>query len=89
MIGTLPFLGLCGAIMARVTAVMGAKSTEAYAGASALLQQSLSQIRTVAAYGAEERALKAYSEALEQPTRLGVLSGVYSGLALGAVNTIV
>ncbi len=89
MIGTLPFLAAVGAILAKITTVMGSKSTEAYSAASSLLQQSLAQIRTVAAYGGEQRALDAYNQALEQPTRLGVLSGIYSGLALGAVNTIV
>lgn len=47
------------------------------------------QVRTVAAYGGEERTLAAYNAALEGPVKLGIRQSLYTGLALGGVNAIV
>jgi hypothetical protein len=61
---------------------MQGRTTEAYAKSNSYAQQSLSQIRTVVAYGGEERALQVYDQSLEVPTRSGeewhLFSGVFS-----------
>jgi ABC-type multidrug transport system fused ATPase/permease subunit len=58
------------------------------AQASSGAQQALAQIRTVAAYGGEGRSLASYGDALTVPTAISVRQALYTGLALGSVNTI-
>lgn len=89
MIGTLPLIAAAGMTLARVSAVMGAVSQKANASASGYAQQQLQQIRTVTAYGGQERALQEYEKALETPTRTAIRQSLYTGFALGSVNAVV
>ena len=50
MLGCIPLMGVAGALAAKLTAKAAAKENAAYARASAIAQQSIGQIRTVAAY---------------------------------------
>jgi ATP-binding cassette subfamily B (MDR/TAP) protein 1 len=50
MLGCIPFMGLMGALMTRSTAKAAERENKAYAKASGVAQQSISQIRTVASY---------------------------------------
>jgi ABC-type multidrug transport system fused ATPase/permease subunit len=78
----------CAADRAQVTVSTTNRINEAYTNASSGVQQSLTQIRTVAAYGGEERSLASYADALIAPTRINVRQSLTSGVALGSVNAI-
>lgn len=65
MVGCLPFLALTGMILAKLTTGMTTKINKAYEEASGVAQQSISQVRTVAAYHQEEQATKDYEQGLQ------------------------
>lgn len=46
MVGTLPFLAAVGAVLAKMSTVFNQKNTAAYAEASEVAQQSISQVWT-------------------------------------------
>ncbi|GAX85324.1 hypothetical protein CEUSTIGMA_g12741.t1 [Chlamydomonas eustigma] len=50
MLGCIPLMGVMGAFMSRTTSRAAERENAAYAKASAVAQQSISQIRTVASY---------------------------------------
>jgi ATP-binding cassette subfamily B (MDR/TAP) protein 1 len=52
------------------------------------VQQSLSQIRTVAAYNGEEAAAKEYDAKLDVPQKVGEQQGATAGLALGGMQFV-
>jgi ATP-binding cassette subfamily B (MDR/TAP) protein 1 len=56
--------------------------------AGAVVQQSLSQIRTVAAYNGEEAAAKEYDAKLDVPQKVGEQQGATAGLALGGMQFV-
>jgi ATP-binding cassette subfamily B (MDR/TAP) protein 1 len=47
-----------------------AKATKAYSRAGGIAQEAVSNLRTVAAYGQEEAAVKSYASALTPPTKV-------------------
>lgn len=70
MVGCLPFLALAGMALAKLMARTSKKQNAAYTEAGAIVQQSLSQIRTVTAYNGQDTASQAYSRRLEEPQRV-------------------
>jgi hypothetical protein len=67
MIGCMPFLAMVGVVLSRLTTTMTSKISAAYSEANAIAQQSISQVRTVAAYNQEAAAAREYEEALRVP----------------------
>ena len=53
MLGCVPFMGIMGAFMANAISKSTIRQNAAYAQASMVAQQSIAQIRTVAAYTQE------------------------------------
>jgi ATP-binding cassette subfamily B (MDR/TAP) protein 1 len=80
MLACLPFLAGVGRIAGRLTATMSAKSSEAYAASSALAEQTLGNIRTVAAYHQEDKALEDYRQSLQIPLMVSCSSSSSSSL---------
>lgn len=78
MLACLPFLAGVGRIAGRLTATMSAKSSEAYAASSALAEQMLGNIRTVAAYHQEDQALEDYRQSLQIPLMVSSSAGSLS-----------
>ncbi|KXZ43925.1 hypothetical protein GPECTOR_77g22 [Gonium pectorale] len=89
MLGCMPFLAIIGGLLAKGTAMANAASAKAYADASAIAQQSIAQIRTVAAYSREEAAMAQYGAALVEPRKMGIRQAWISGLGLGAINVVI
>jgi len=88
MLGVLPFLAIIGAILAKMISYLTDKSTAAYTKAGDVVSQSLSQIRTVAAFNRERESLSQYERELETPVKSGIKQGVVSGMAIGAVQFV-
>ncbi|KAK9755082.1 hypothetical protein RND81_01G001300 [Saponaria officinalis] len=61
----------------------GGDYTKAYSQANALAQEAISNIRTIAAFGAEEQISKQFIMHLNQPNRQAFLRGHISGLGYG------
>lgn len=89
MLGTLPFLAGVGAILSKLATNTNMKSEAAYAKASTIAQESISQIRTVTAYNAEETSIQSYSDSLQQPVQAGIQQSLVAGLCNGGVFAIV
>jgi ATP-binding cassette subfamily B (MDR/TAP) protein 1 len=83
-----PVLAATGAAMGRLVAALGRRMSAAYAAANALAAEALGNVRTVAAFGGEERSVAAYDAALEAPAAAGVRAGWYTGLTLGMANCV-
>lgn len=75
-VGCLPFLAALSFTATRLVEQISKRANKTYEVAGGIAQQSISQIRTVAAYGAEGRALEQYDAALQEPHRLGVRSSL-------------
>eukprot|EP00775_Hariotina_reticulata_P008041 gene8041-8236_t len=88
LVGCLPFLAGVGALLAKLTTSFSSKQTEAYTEAGAVVQQSLSQIRTVAAYNGEEAAQREYDSKLDLPQKVGQKMGAVGGLSLGGLQFV-
>ncbi|KAJ1500233.1 ATP-binding cassette, sub-B (MDR TAP), member 4, partial [Coelomomyces lativittatus] len=63
LLATIPLFGLSGGIVGKVFAEGTTKSQAAYAKAGAIAQETLLNIRTVAAFGGQEKALSKFSSA--------------------------
>ncbi|XP_059147295.1 ATP-dependent translocase ABCB1-like [Physella acuta] len=59
------------------------KEREAYARAGAVAEQAISNIRTVVAFGGEEKEAKRYYENLKHARKFGVERGIANGLGQG------
>ncbi|KAL9225760.1 hypothetical protein vseg_001648 [Gypsophila vaccaria] len=61
----------------------GGDYTKAYSQANALAQEAISNIRTIAAFGAEEQISKQFIAHLSQPNKQALFRGHISGLGYG------
>jgi ATP-binding cassette subfamily B (MDR/TAP) protein 1 len=59
-----------------------------YSAANSLSTQAIVNIRTIVAFGSEEKAHNTYSSLLDKSVRIGTQIGTYQGLAGGAVNFV-
>jgi ATP-binding cassette, subfamily B (MDR/TAP), member 1 len=83
LLASVPLIAGAAALLAKAVASSSARTSAAYSTASSIATQAIANVRTLAAAGAERRAVEAYSEALEAPRRVGEVQGVMSGLAFG------
>jgi ATP-binding cassette subfamily B (MDR/TAP) protein 1 len=83
LLASVPLIAAAAALLARAVASSAARTSAAYAQASSIAAQAISKVRTLAAAGAERRAVEAYAEALEAPRRVGEVQGLMNGLAFG------
>ena len=80
---TLPLMILAGTLLNNSIQRHQKKSAEEYAQASALSKEVMSQIRVVAAFGGEARAVAAYNAALVGPTQSAMEQAKWQGCVLG------
>ncbi|KAG2490598.1 hypothetical protein HYH03_010991 [Edaphochlamys debaryana] len=88
MVGCMPFMAAIGGILAKGTTKASEASAKAYAEASAIAQQSISQIRTVAAYNREQAAMEQYDKALEGTHIMAIRQSYLAGASFGAVQFV-
>lgn len=89
MLCCLPFLAVVGGLLAKLTTMITTKSQAAYAEANSTVTQTISQIRTVAAYNQENRAVEDYKQKLAVPLKVGYQQGWVQGLSIGALLFII
>eukprot|EP00898_Chlorokybus_atmophyticus_P004111 jgi/Chlat1/4700/Chrsp3S05626 len=82
MIAITPLIAFAGSIMAVALTSSAKKGQEAYAEAGGVAEQSISCIRTVKAFGGEQKAWQSYSDALAKSLQSGKRNAWQSGFGL-------
>ncbi|KDD76691.1 ABC transporter, partial [Helicosporidium sp. ATCC 50920] len=88
MLAVMPVLIVMGFLMSTLIARLTSKMNAAYADANALAQATLGNMRTVYAFNGEVRSLDTYTRTLDEPVRVGIRQGVYSGGIVGLTNMV-
>lgn len=83
IIAVSPLIGVGAALMALAVAKLTGKELEAYAKAGAVADEVLSAIRTVAAFGGENKEVKRYEKNLLFAQRWGIRKGMIMGFFSG------
>ncbi|KAI9182898.1 hypothetical protein H9P43_003810 [Blastocladiella emersonii ATCC 22665] len=83
LIATLPAFGISGIVVGKAFAAGASRSQEAYAAAGAVAQEALANIRTVAAFGGQDRAFRKYSKLLAGTVKEGEKKAWISGAGFG------
>lgn len=65
---------------------LGVKSKDAYGVAGNIVEQAISNIRTVYSYVAELKTVEKYSDALHESTELGIRQGLMKGYMIGSMG---
>ncbi|KZV17797.1 ABC transporter B family member 15-like [Dorcoceras hygrometricum] len=66
----------------------GVKSMDAYGVAGGIVEQAVSNIRTVYSYVGEQKTVEKFSHALQNSTNLGIKQGLMKGLMIGSMGMI-
>ena len=83
ILSLVPLNAFFGGLAARVQTSFAAKETEAYGKAGALVEEVLSSIRTVVAFGGEKKEVERYDDLLEEAKKKGIQRGMLTGLSGG------
>ncbi|WOK95121.1 multidrug resistance protein [Canna indica] len=81
---TVLLLIIPGLMYGRILMGLARKIREEYLKAGTIVEQSVSSIRTVYSFAAEERTMAKFSAALDDSVKLGLKQGLAKGLALGS-----
>ncbi|XP_068623038.1 multidrug resistance protein homolog 49-like [Battus philenor] len=77
------------AVVAKVQSSLTTQELKAYSIAGVIAEEVLSSIRTVVAFGGEEKEIKRYSDRLDPAKKTGTIKGVYSGIGSGLMWLII
>ncbi|KAJ3190714.1 Multidrug resistance protein 1 [Irineochytrium annulatum] len=80
-----PLLAGAAMIMAKTIGSRQGKNSDTYAEAGAIVQEVLSSIRTVTAFGGQKRDLERYKEKLAEGEKVGIKVGLVNGVSVGVV----
>ncbi|KAL1539289.1 ABC-type xenobiotic transporter [Salvia divinorum] len=70
----------------KVMTEIGIKSKDAYGEAGNIVEQAISNIRTVYSYVAEAKTVNKYSSVLQESTKLGIKQGLMKGYMIGSMG---
>jgi ATP-binding cassette subfamily B (MDR/TAP) protein 1 len=87
-LGLIPLMIVSGAIQMEFTNGFSAKTDVAYKDSSALITESMVNIRTVTSFGYENMILDKYSEKLKVPFEIAIKKGNISGIMFGLSQLI-
>ncbi|RKP38236.1 P-loop containing nucleoside triphosphate hydrolase protein, partial [Dimargaris cristalligena] len=89
LMSSLPLLILCGTIMSKLVAARSTQGQDSYAGAGAVAEEVISGIRTVMAFGGQEREAERYEGKVRGALRQGIRNAYISGLGVGCMMLLV
>ncbi|GAA6085999.1 bile salt export pump [Tachysurus ichikawai] len=89
VIAVSPLIGLAAGLMAMAVSRLTGRELQAYAKAGAIADEVLSAIRTVAAFGGEEKETERYDKNLGEAQTWGVKKGVIIGVFQGYLWCII
>ncbi|CAK8697430.1 unnamed protein product [Clavelina lepadiformis] len=84
-----PLLGLVTVVFFKVDAYFTSKEMDAYAAAGAIAEQAISSIRTIVAFGCQEKETERYGQNLFEAKQLGMKKESLKGCSLGTIRFIV
>ncbi len=84
----IPLLAIAGGLLAKILGSESSKGQDAYAKAGSVAFEVISSIRTVVAFGGEEREIKKYSSNLEEAYKAGKKKAIFNGIGVGAIMLI-
>ncbi|XP_052744794.1 multidrug resistance protein homolog 49-like [Bicyclus anynana] len=84
-----PIIIATTAIVAKVQSSLTTQELKAYSIAGVIAEEVLSSIRTVVAFGGEQKEIQRYQKRLEPAKKMGIRKGVYSGLGSGIMWLII
>ncbi|CAG8574146.1 4069_t:CDS:1 [Paraglomus brasilianum] len=80
-----PLLAAAAGLMSKILAAASKDSQDAYAAAGAVAEQAFSSIRTVAAFGGEERETQRYISKLDRAYKVGKKRALVNGVGMGSI----
>ncbi|XP_021504023.1 phosphatidylcholine translocator ABCB4 isoform X1 [Meriones unguiculatus] len=78
-----PILGLSTAVWAKILSTFSDKELAAYAKAGAVAEEALGAIRTVIAFGGQNRELERYQKHLENAKKIGIKKAISANISMG------
>ncbi|KAL2777417.1 phosphatidylcholine translocator ABCB4 isoform A [Daubentonia madagascariensis] len=78
-----PILGLSTAIWAKILSAFSDKELAAYAKAGAVAEEALGAIRTVIAFGGQNKELERYQKHLENAKKIGIKKAISANISMG------
>ncbi|XP_008587624.1 PREDICTED: multidrug resistance protein 3 isoform X2 [Galeopterus variegatus] len=78
-----PVLGLSTAIWAKILSAFSDKELAAYAKAGAVAEEALGAIRTVIAFGGQNKELQRYQKHLENAKKIGIKKAISANISMG------
>uniref|UniRef100_A0A8D0GRA1 ABC-type xenobiotic transporter n=1 Tax=Sphenodon punctatus TaxID=8508 RepID=A0A8D0GRA1_SPHPU len=85
ILATCPFIMISGAFCSKMIIALTSKELTAYAKAGAVAEEVLSSVRTVVAFGGQEKEINRYTSNLGEAKNVGIKKAVVSKLSLGLV----
>ncbi|XP_059027307.1 ATP-binding cassette sub-family B member 5 [Mustela lutreola] len=85
ILSTSPLIIASATIFSRIIISLTTKELNAYSKAGAVAEEVLSSIRTVVAFGAQEKEIERYTQNLKCAKDIGIRKAIASKLSLGAV----
>ncbi|XP_053570110.1 ATP-binding cassette sub-family B member 5 [Bombina bombina] len=89
MMATSPLVAISTAICSKMLVSLTSKELSAYAKAGAVAEEVLSSIRTVVAFGGQEKEIQRYTNNLGEAKKIGIKKAVASQLAVGLMYFII
>nr|XP_019605320.1 PREDICTED: phosphatidylcholine translocator ABCB4 isoform X2 [Rhinolophus sinicus]XP_019605321.1 PREDICTED: phosphatidylcholine translocator ABCB4 isoform X2 [Rhinolophus sinicus] len=78
-----PILGLSAAVWAKILSAFSDKELAAYAKAGAVAEEALGAIRTVIAFGGQDKELERYQKHLENAKKIGIKKAISANISMG------
>ncbi|XP_040591750.1 phosphatidylcholine translocator ABCB4 isoform X3 [Mesocricetus auratus] len=78
-----PILGLSAAVWAKILSTFSDKELAAYAKAGAVAEEALGAIRTVIAFGGQNKELERYQKHLENAKKIGIKKAISANISMG------
>ncbi|XP_056375074.1 ATP-dependent translocase ABCB1-like isoform X2 [Hyla sarda] len=78
-----PAMGLSAALWAKILSAFTNKELTAYAKAGAVAEEVLSAIRTVIAFGGQDKEIKRYVKNLEDAKKIGIRKAITANVSMG------
>eukprot|EP01066_Platyproteum_vivax_P018775 Platyproteum_vivax@DN7597_c0_g2_i3.p1 len=88
ILACLPLLVGTGVVLMYLTVDNGAAGGKAYAAAGGVAEEVFMSMRTVAAFGGEDKVAVRYEHELEEAEKVGVKKGFYTGSGLGSAMAV-
>ncbi|XP_069815586.1 ATP-dependent translocase ABCB1-like isoform X2 [Dendropsophus ebraccatus] len=84
-----PVMGLSAGLWAKILSAFTNKELTAYAKAGAVAEEVLAAIRTVIAFGGQDKEIKRYEKNLEDAKKIGIRKAITANISMGFAYLII